>query len=138
MVHKTDIIPGLSNFIDSNVLAQYPPTSLKRIVAAGAIALYLKQNTSIVDSVINNPLFSGLGVATPDGMIDIDVLRDVYKNEIMKAGYLRIHFPMLGDVDFTPEDVDALYSAIMAISPPPASIQSGNYASPLLGGINQQ
>jgi hypothetical protein len=118
MVHKTDIIPGLSKFIDANVLAHYPPSSLKRIAAAGAIALYLKQNTAIVDTVINNPLFSGLGVSTHDGMIDLDLLRDVYKNEITKAGFLRIHFPMLGDVDFTPEDVDALYAAIMSISPP--------------------
>ena len=40
MVHKTSIIPGLSQFLDNTVLSHYPPTSIKRIVAAGAIALY--------------------------------------------------------------------------------------------------
>jgi hypothetical protein len=34
MVHKTYILPGVSDFVDTAVLAQYPPTSIKRIVAA--------------------------------------------------------------------------------------------------------
>lgn len=117
MVHKSYIIPGLSTFIDNSILSQYPPTSLKRIVAAGAIALYLKQNSTIVDNIINNQMFGTLGVSTPDGMIDIDTLRDVYKSEIVKAGFLRIHFPVLGDVDFTSEDIDTLYKCIMSMSP---------------------
>jgi hypothetical protein len=120
MVHKTSIIPGLSNFLDSTVLSHYSPTSLKRIIAAGAIALYLKHNTNIVDNVLNNTMFSGLGVSTPEGMVDIDALRDVYKNEINKAGFLRIHFPVLGDVDFTGDDVDILYISIVAINSPSA------------------
>jgi hypothetical protein len=136
MVHKADIIPGLSRFIDVHILSQYPPTSLKRIAAAGAIALYLKRNTSIVDVIINNPIISGLGIANPEGMVDIEILRDVYKNEINKAGYLRINFPMLGDIDFTPEDVDALYKCIMEISPPPPSSTNSTIQHPLhYGGI---
>lgn len=128
MVHKSNIIPGLSNFIDTAVLSQYPPTSLKRIAAAGALALYLKQNTSVVDTILNNPLFAGLGISTDDGMVDIDTLRDVYKDQIAKAGFLRIHFPMLGDVDFTSDDVDVLYKSIMSISPP-SPITSATQAS---------
>lgn len=118
MIHKSTIIPGLSNFLDTAVLSHYTPTSMKRIIAAGAIALYLKRNSTIVDSVINNPMFEGLGISTKDGMIDLDVLRDVYKNEINKAGYLRIHFPILGDVDFTSDDVDKLYDIIIGSNPP--------------------
>lgn len=124
MVHKTDIIPGLSKFLDESVLSHYSPTSLKRIAAAGAFAIYLKQNTSIVDTIINNPLFAGLGVVNSEGMIDIELLRDIYKEEISKAGFLRIHFPILGDVDFTKDDVDTLYRNIVAISSPPTSINT--------------
>jgi hypothetical protein len=131
MVHKTSIIPGLSKFIDTAVLSQYAPTSLKRIVASGAVALYLKQNTSIVDNVINNPLFEGLGVSTDDGMIDLDILKDVYKSEINKAGFLRIHFPILGNVDFTSDDVDTLYRCIMSINSPVLAQSSPTIA----GGI---
>jgi hypothetical protein len=118
MVHKTSVIPGLSNFLDTAVLSHYAPTSMKRIIAAGAIALYLKHNTDIVDVIINNPMFEGLGVSTKDGMIDLDILRDVYKNEVNKAGFLRIHFPVLGNVDFTSDDVDTLYNCITAVNSP--------------------
>ena len=117
MVHKTYIIPGLSEFIDTTVLSHYPPTSIKRIIAAGAISLYLNQNQTIVDTIVNNPMFNGLKVSTAEGMIDIETLRDIYKKEINKAGYLRIHFPLLGDVDFTSDDVDTLYRCIMSKSP---------------------
>ena len=125
MVHKNDIIPGLSKFIDRTVLSQYPPNSIKRIVGAGAIALFLNKNTSIVDSIIQNPLFSNLDISTADGMIDIDTLRSVFKSEIAKVGYMRVHFPMLGDVDFTPDDIDALYESIRTINssgPLPAQV----------------
>ena len=47
-----------------------------------------------------------------------------YKNEISKAGFMRIHFPIIGDVDFTPDDIDALYKCITAVSAPPALINS--------------
>jgi hypothetical protein len=132
MVHKTTIIPGLTNFIDTNILSHYPPTSLKRIGAAGAIAIYLKRNQNIVDNIINNPLFEGLGVSTADGMIDLEILRDIYKNEITKAGFMRIHFPIIGDVDFTPDDVDVLYKCITSIASSPTQTS----ISPQFGAPN--
>lgn len=135
MVHKTDIIPGLSKFIDESVLSHYPPTSLKRIAAAGAFAIYLKRNTSIVDTIVSNPLFSGLGVVTSDGMVDLELLRDIYKEEITKAGFLRIHFPILGDVDFTKDDVDTLYRNIVAISTPPTSMNTSQSIISPVGGL---
>jgi hypothetical protein len=115
MVHKSTIIPGLSQFIDTTVLSHYPPTSMKRILAAGAIALYLQQNTNVVDTILNNSMVATLGVSTPDGMVDICKLRDVYKAEISKVGFMRISIPLLGDVDFTTEDLDTLYNIITSL-----------------------
>jgi hypothetical protein len=123
MVHKTSILPGLSTFIDQAVLSQYAPTSFKRIAAAGAIALYLKQNSNIVDIILNNPIVSALHVSTDDGMVNIDTLRMVYKEEIRKAGFMRINFPILGNVDFTENDIDTLYQLIMSVSNTPNQIQ---------------
>ena len=133
MVHKSSIIPGLSNFIDKTVLSHYPPTSLKRIVAAGAIAIYLKQNSTIVDSILNNPLISTLGVTDDKGMVDLDSLRDAYKPEIEKAGFLRVHFPMLGDVDFVSADVDTLYNCITSIDPTTSVVNSPS--KPIANGV---
>lgn len=122
MVHKTHIIPGLSKFIDTTVLSQYAPTSLKRIIAAGAISIYLQQNSGLIDQVICNPMFAGLKIADEQNMVNIELVRDVLKTEINKAGYMRIKFPILGDVDFTADDIDVLYTSIITISNPPQSI----------------
>ena len=112
MVHKSSLIPGLSRFIDENVLVHYPATSMKRIMMAGAVSLYIKKNEGIVDTLTSNPLFTSLGVIHDDGMIDIDTIKDVLKSEINKAGFMRLSIPMIGDIDFTSEDIDALYRDI--------------------------
>jgi hypothetical protein len=111
MVHKSNIIPGLSKFIDSDILSQYSPTSVKRIVGAGAAALFLKNNESKIYSLLNS-----LGIAKEDNMIDIESARDILKSEISKAGFMRISFPVIGDVDFTSEDIDTLYRYIISIN----------------------
>lgn len=113
MVHKSSLIPGISKFIDENVLAHYPVTSMKRILMAGAVSLYLKQNEAIVDTLTSSPLIAGLGVTKDNGMLDLEPIRDTLKNEINKAGFMRISIPMVGDIDFTTEDVDALYRFIV-------------------------
>jgi hypothetical protein len=112
MVHKSSLIPGFSRFIDESVLAHYPATSMKRIIMAGAISLYMKKNEGIVDNLTSNPLFTGLGVIHDNGMIDLDPIRDTLKSEVNKAGFMRLSIPMVGDVDFTTEDIDALYRYI--------------------------
>lgn len=112
MVHKSSLLPGVSKFIDENILAHYPATSMKRILMAGAVSLYLKQNEGIVDTLTSNPLLAGLGVVHENGMIDIDTVRDTLKSEVNKAGFMRLSLPMVGDIDFTTEDVDALYRFI--------------------------
>lgn len=113
MVHKSSLIPGLSRFIDENVLAHYPATSMKRILMAGAVSLYIKKNEGLVDTLASNPLFSGLGVVGNNGLIDIELVRDTIKKEVQKAGFMRLSVPMVGDVDFTVDDIDALYRFII-------------------------
>ena len=136
MVHKSSILPGISQFLDSTVLSHYPPTAMKRIVAAGAIALFLKQNNNVVDTLLNHPLIGSLGVTTSDGMVNIDTIRDTFKPEISKAGFMRINFPMLGDVDFTVDDLDTLYNVITAIdrANSQTSVQAPT-SSPNIGGL---
>ena len=115
MVHKSNIIPGLSKFIDTNILSHYPPTSLKRIAAAGAIAIYLNQNMTLVDKILQHPMIEAMNLVNDQGMVNIETLRDVYKNEINKVGFLRMHLPLLGDVDFTSDDLDSLYRILQSL-----------------------
>lgn len=123
MVHKSSLIPGISKFIDDNVLAHYPPTSMKRLLMAGAVSLYLKQNEGLVDALASNPLAAGLGIFSDDGLVDIDAVRNTLKTEINKAGFMRLNIPMVGSIDFTPEDVDTLYNDIVQSN---AAIMSAN------------
>ena len=109
MVHKSSIIPGLSRFLDENILSHYPPTSIKRVVIAGFTSLYLKQNERVVDTLISNPMFSALGVSDNNG---IDTIRDIMRSEISKAGFVRLTFPVIGDIDFTADDVNDLHRFI--------------------------
>jgi hypothetical protein len=108
MVHKSSIVPGLSRFIDENILSNYAPTSMKRILMAGAVSLFLKQNESAVDTITSNPLFTGLGVVNDRGLIDIDAITSTLKNEVNKVGFMRVSIPLVGDIDFTSDDLDAL------------------------------
>lgn len=117
MVHRSYIIPGLSAFIDSSVLSQYAPTSMKRILGATAATLYLKKNESKIDA-----LLTAFNIINSDLMVDIEVARDILKTEIGKVGFMRITFPILGDIDFTSEDVDALYKNMISVSQPTPSI----------------
>lgn len=113
MVRKSSLIPGFSKFMDEAVLKQYSPNSPKRILAAGSLTLMLKYGEKLIDSVISSPLFMGMNVVGSDGMIDLEILRDVLKSEINKVGFMRVAFPIIGNVDFTPEDVDTLYNYII-------------------------
>lgn len=132
MVHKSVVIPSVSKFIDESILSHYPPTSMKRILMAGGISLYLKRNSDMVDQLLKNPMFSGLGVSTPDGMIDVECLKDVLKEEIRKAGFMRITFPIVGDVDFTVDDVETLYKYMTQID---TSISTPPTNNPAITGV---
>lgn len=112
MVHKSSIIPGLSKFIDESILVHYPPSSMKRIIIASGVSLYLKENEGVIDTLVSNPLFATLGVVNSSGMVDIDKLRETLKSEISKAGFMRLTLPVIGDIDFTTEDIDTLYRYI--------------------------
>lgn len=136
MVHKSSFIPGISRFIDESILSHYPATSMKRILMAGAVSLYLKKSDNMIDTLASNPLFTGLGVMCADGNVNIEVLRDALKSEIQKAGFMRLSLPLIGDIDFTPEDVDTLYkfiveadssSSIPQITSPQAPLPNTNY-----------
>jgi hypothetical protein len=86
---------------------------MKRILMAGAVSLYLKQSDSLIDTLASSPLFTGLGVMSTNGNVNIELLRDALKGEIQKAGFMRLTVPMIGDIDFTTEDVDTLYKFIV-------------------------
>ena len=117
MVHSTSIIPGLSNFLDNVVLSQFSPTSPKRIIGAGVLSLALKNADTTLQSLLQNPMVIGLGITTTNNLVDIDTLRVILKEQITKAGIMRITVPLLGNIDFTPEDVDSLYRYISSAQP---------------------
>ncbi len=122
LVHKSSLIPGFSKFIDENVLSHYAPTSMKRILMATAVSLYLKNGETLIDTLTNSSLVSGLNVVNNNSMIDIDVIRDALKEQIKQVGFMRLSLPMAGDIDFTTDDVDALHKCIVEANTSKATI----------------
>lgn len=119
MVHKSSLIPGFSKFIDENILSQYSPNSAKRMVMAVATSLYLKRGESIVDTLISHPLIAPLGVVQNGGMIELEPIRDAFKYQVEQMGFVRMSFPVIGDIDFTKDDIDAIYRCILETNSQP-------------------
>jgi hypothetical protein len=136
MVHKSSLIPGFSKFIDENILSHYSPTSMKRILMAGAITLYLKNGQTLVDTLTNNPLVSVLNVVHNNDMIDLEVIRDTLKDQIKQVGFMRLSVPMIGDIDFTTDDVDALYKFIVEADTHRTSVNVPNVTAPTVSVSN--
>jgi hypothetical protein len=134
MVHKSSLIPGLSKFIDENILAHYPPTSMKRILMAGAVSLYLKKGSTIIDSLMSNPIFTTLGVVDSNGMIDVETMREVLKQEVSKAGCIKLNIPFVGEIDFTSDDVESLYRLIKSAESDTTSNSIQNTQNSLING----
>nr|DAF83942.1 MAG TPA: hypothetical protein [Caudoviricetes sp.] len=54
-----------------------------------------------------------LGIFDADGNVDIDILKQVVKDNISNNGFV-ITVPVLGELKFHKSDVDNLYNDIMA------------------------
>lgn len=117
MVHASSVIPGLSNFLDSVVLSQFPPTSPKRIISAGLLSLALKNADSFLEALMQSPMIKALGVVKENNLIDIDALKMVLREQISKVGVMRVTIPFIGNIDFTTEDVESLYRYIVSAQP---------------------
>lgn len=105
---------GFANFLDKEMLAKLPDGGLQKTAIGVLSALMVKKSGNILGGVQDNALISALGIFDESGNIDIDVLRDVVKENIPTTG-LKVKIPVVGNMTIFKEDVDALYRHIMDV-----------------------
>ena len=102
---------GVAKFADREILKNVD--GWQKVVVGAAIALAINRSQDIVASYRNNKVVKMLGIFDADGNVDIDILKQVVKDNISNNGVV-ITVPVLGELKFHKSDVDNLYNDMMA------------------------
>lgn len=104
---------GVAEYLDREVLSQYPNDGYQRVLIGMGISLILKKKLQDLRNMLDSEIVKEAGVVDENGLIDIDLLRDTMKKQMSNNG---IHYTnrLLGDITFNKEDVDVLYNYLVA------------------------
>lgn len=105
---------GFANFLDKEMLAKLPDGGLQKTAIGVLSALIVRRGGNVINGLKDGKLIKALGVFDEEGNVDIDVLRDVVKENIPEGG-LKIDLPIIGKMTIFKEDVDALHRHIMEV-----------------------
>lgn len=106
MVTIDKIQNGVTKFIDSEILTQYPNDSIQRILIGTGMAIAIKKKAN---DLLNYASF--LGLVNDNGEIDIDILKEELLNHIPESGF-SYENKMIGKMIFTKDDINTLYKYI--------------------------
>lgn len=102
---------GISEYLDREFLAQYPETSVHKVLLGVGISLAMRQKTQEAVAFLNSDFGKSLGIMDEEGLIDIDLLRDTIKSQICADG-VKYENRLIGTITFNKDDIDSLYSYI--------------------------
>lgn len=111
MVSIDNIGKGVAKFADREILKNVD--GWQKVVVGAAIALFINRSQGIVAQYKDNNVVKMLNLFDDEGNIDIDILRDVIKDNISNNGFV-VTVPVLGELKFHRSDVDNLYNDIMS------------------------
>lgn len=101
----------MAKFADREILKNVD--GWQKVVVGAAIALAINRSQDIVASYRENNVVKMLKIFDDKGNVDIDILREVVKDNISNNGFV-ITVPVLGELKFHKSDVDNLYDDIMS------------------------
>jgi hypothetical protein len=107
MVEYDHIEKGLANYIDSNIMTQFPENGWKRIVIAAAVGIGIKKYIGVLK---DNKMLHTIGLITSEGA-DIETYAEHLKKEIPSAGMV-IELPLLGELIMHESDIDEVLKHI--------------------------
>ena len=107
MVAFEHIEKGVANYIDSNIMNQFPEGGWKRIVIAAAVGIGIKKYMGILK---DNSTLHTIGLVTPEGA-EIEMYAESLKAEIPGSGMV-IDIPLLGELVMHPADIDEVLKHI--------------------------
>lgn len=112
MYSVAQVEQGLAKYIDAELLPALPRDGLKGFGIGVGAALLVRRGGGVLTELCQNKALQTMGVVTADGMIDLDVLRDICRENIPQGG-LPVPLPMGLQVRLKAEDVDKIYQCIV-------------------------
>lgn len=98
---------GIISYLDSELLAQYPANGPQKWIIGSGIALIFRNTAGKVYDFLMGSTGKLLGISDENGLIDIDLVREVLKYRMPTDG-VRIEAPLI-DITLKSEDIDVLY-----------------------------
>ena len=103
---KEQVIKGLTQYIDCEIIARLPTAG--KWVAGTVLGLSLKNIQNLINYAQEDEAVKLLGIFNQDGLIDIDKIAGIAKKNASKYGNVVLSYPVLGQLTFTPDDIDLL------------------------------
>lgn len=110
MVTKEEFMNGVLSYADAEVMP-YLPTIGKWGIGT-AITLMHDKASTLIDSLMTNPLIKSMDIISEDGLIDEQRLLHALKDNAQQYGNLEVAVPIVGTLKFTTSDIDKLYNHI--------------------------
>lgn len=107
MVAYEHIEKGVANYIDTNIMNQFPDNGWKKIVIAAAVSIGVKKYVNILKE---NETLQMIGLVAPDGA-EVDMYGEYLKKQIPESG-MSIDIPLLGELIMHRHDVDEVLKHI--------------------------
>lgn len=109
MVHKSKVVRGIANFVDSEILSKLRG-SLQAWIVGGVMLLIIPKVDAIITKLSENDIVKSMGVIDGE-LINIDELYKAFRAQAEKAEAV-IDLPMVGAIKLGVNDVDRLYRLI--------------------------
>ena len=116
MVSVSKIKQGLAAFLDAELMPMLPATGWESIVVGAASGIILSRIDNVAAGLVGSPLAQQIAIVNPDGLVDIEVIKEHLKHQIeIKGGLEFNNVPILKKLKFSAEDVDKAYKYIMEV-----------------------
>ena len=115
MVSVSKVEKGIATYLDREMMPKIDADGLQGFGTGVMMSLMVKRVGGIINSYKDNGVAQALGIFDKKGHIDVDVLREVLKENISDNGR-KMTFPIVGSFTFYKGDVDMLYSCIMEVA----------------------
>lgn len=103
---------GISNYLDKEMLSQYPADGIEKLLIGAAISLVIRNKKKDIQQMLESDSGKNLGIMDDSKMVDLDLVKTVLKDRIPDTG---VHYEgkLVGGLTFRKDDVDKLYEYII-------------------------
>lgn len=98
---------GAAEYVDKEILATFPETSLKRVIGGASAAIFISNKAGKLVEFAN-----ALGLLNEDGTIELEEFKDEITKRVGPNGIVQ-NIPGIGDLTLDKEDVEKIYKYIV-------------------------